>query len=128
MLFCSIEFIFLFLPVFLLIYYGLPRKYSNIVLFAGSLFFYWYGERKYFILILVSLAIHYALTRFSYGRSVRVRRACLALMLLYGFGTLFLFKEKISEEKKKNSIDRKRVNMRRAVKNALKNKKSALLF
>lgn len=92
MLFCSIEFIFLFLPVFLLIYYGLPRKYSNIVLFAGSLFFYWYGEHKYFILILVSLAIHYALTRFSYGRSVRVRRACLALMLLYGFGTLFLFK------------------------------------
>lgn len=36
-------------------------------------------------------------------------------------------KEKISEEKKKDSIDRKRVYRRRAVKNALKNKKSALL-
>lgn len=36
-------------------------------------------------------------------------------------------KEKISEEKRKDSMERKRVYRRRAVKNALKNKKGYLL-
>ena len=43
MLFCSIEFIFLFMPIFLLIYYTVPEKYGNLILFLGSLFFYAYG-------------------------------------------------------------------------------------
>ena len=44
MLFCSIEFIFLFMPIFLLIYYTVPEKYGNLILFLGSLFFYAYGD------------------------------------------------------------------------------------
>ncbi len=92
MLFCSIEFIFFFLPVFLLIYYLVPQRYSNLVLFLGSLFFYWYGEHIYFILILVSLLVHFVLTAISEGKSRPVQRFCLILMLLYGFGSLFIFK------------------------------------
>ena len=92
MLFCSIEFIFFFLPVFLLIYYLVPQSWSNAVLFAGSLFYYWYGEREYFILILLSLVIHYALTLYSAGKSKSVRRICLLIMLIYSFGMLFAFK------------------------------------
>jgi len=92
MLFSSIEFIFIFLPVFLLIYWLVPAKYANTVLFLGSLFFYAYGEHIYFILILISLLVHYSLTRYSYGKSLRCRRTCLILMLVYGFGTLFIFK------------------------------------
>lgn len=92
MLFCSIKFIFLFLPVFLLLYYLVPRRGSNVILFLGSLFFYGYGERVYFVLILVSLVVHYGLTRFSEGRSRRCQTVCLLLMLLYGFGMLFFFK------------------------------------
>lgn len=92
MLFCSIEFIFFFLPVFLLIYYLVPQRYSNLVLFLGSIFFYWYGEHRYFILILVSLAVHFILTAVSEGKSRGVQRLCLILMLAYGFGSLFVFK------------------------------------
>lgn len=92
MLFCSIEFVFLFLPVFLLIYYLVPKRYGNLVLFLGSLFFYGYGERVYFVLILLSLVVHYSLTCFSEGRSRRCQTVCLILMLLYGFGMLFFFK------------------------------------
>lgn len=92
MLFCSIEFIFLFLPVFLLIYYLVPVKYSNLVLFLGSLFFYAYGERELFWLILLSLLLHYGLTRYSWGRSRACQRACLIILLVYGFGMLFFFK------------------------------------
>ncbi len=47
MLFCSIEFIFLFMPIFLLIYYTVPEKYGNLILFLGSLFFYAYGEHRF---------------------------------------------------------------------------------
>ena len=92
MLFCSIEFIFFFLPVFLLVYFLVPQSWSNVVLFAGSLFYYWYGEREYFILILLSLVIHYALWLFCAGKSRRVRRICLVIMLAYSFGMLFTFK------------------------------------
>ena len=92
MLFCSIEFIFFFLPVFLLVYFLVPQRWSNVVLFGGSLFYYWYGEREYFILILMSLVIHYVLTLFSAGKSLRVRRICLVIMLAYSFGMLFAFK------------------------------------
>ena len=92
MLFCSIEFIFLFLPVFLLIYYLVPQKYSNLVLFLGSLFYYGYGERQYFWLILLSLAVHYSLTLVMAGKEGKGRKACLIVMLIYSFGMLFTFK------------------------------------
>ena len=39
MVFNSVIFIFCFLPIFLLIYYFVPARARNPVLFAGSLFF-----------------------------------------------------------------------------------------
>ncbi len=52
MLFSSIEFLFRFLPVFMLIYLVFPAKYRNLVLLAGSLVFYGVGE-PYFVLLLI---------------------------------------------------------------------------
>ena len=80
------------MPIFLLIYYTVPEKYGNLILFLGSLFFYAYGEHRFFWLILVSLVIHYALTRYSQGKSRKCQRICLVVMLAYGFGMLFIFK------------------------------------
>lgn len=60
------------MPIFLLIYYTVPEKYGNLILFLGSLFFYAYGEHRFFWLILVSLVIHYALTRYSQGKSLEM--------------------------------------------------------
>ena len=40
MLFSSIEFIFVFLPLSLIFYFLTPRKYRNLTLFAVSLVFY----------------------------------------------------------------------------------------
>ena len=45
MLFCSEAFIFGFLPVFLVIYYLVPARARNLVLFLGSLWFYFTGEK-----------------------------------------------------------------------------------
>ena len=38
--FSSISFLFYFLPLFFLIYYLIPARAKNVVLLAGSLFFY----------------------------------------------------------------------------------------
>lgn len=54
--FSSFEFIFRFLPIFLVIYFIAPAKYREIVLLAGSLFFYAVGE-PVFVLVLVALTL-----------------------------------------------------------------------
>ncbi len=55
MIFSSISFLFYFLPILLLAYYLLPKKCRNIVLLIASLVFYFYGEPKYILLMLVTI-------------------------------------------------------------------------
>ena len=59
MVFNSVIFIFCFLPIFLLIYYFVPVRARNPVLFAGSLFFYAWGDPTYLILMLFSSFFNY---------------------------------------------------------------------
>ena len=59
MVFNSIFFIFCFLPVFMLIYYLVPGKLRNLLLFLGSLIFYAWGEPVYVTLILFSSVVDY---------------------------------------------------------------------
>ena len=46
MQFNSVEFLFLFLPVFLAVYYIAPAKWRNFLLLAASLLFYWLNVRS----------------------------------------------------------------------------------
>ncbi|XMB86103.1 MBOAT family O-acyltransferase [Mycoplasmatota bacterium WC44] len=59
MLFSSISFLFYFLPVILILYFTVPKKYKNFVLLIGSLFFYSFGEPKYVVLLLFSTTVDY---------------------------------------------------------------------
>ena len=59
MLFSSIPFLFYFLPAALGLYFLAPRRMKNGVLLFCSLFFYGWGEPKYLILMLVSIAQGY---------------------------------------------------------------------
>ena len=52
MVFSSMEFLFRFLPLFLLIYFVTKPKYRNVVLLLGSLVFYAYGEPIYVFLMM----------------------------------------------------------------------------
>ena len=54
MLFSSISFLYYFLPAVLVLYFLVPFKFKNLVLLAASLFFYFYGEPVYVILMVVS--------------------------------------------------------------------------
>ena len=55
MLFSSITFLFMFLPIVLAVYYIVPYKAKNIVLLLASLFFYAWGEPVYVILMVLSI-------------------------------------------------------------------------
>ena len=46
MVFSSIEFIFVFMPLFFLAYYLSPGRLKNLVILGGSLAFYFYGVRE----------------------------------------------------------------------------------
>ena len=59
MLFSSLTFIFIFLPLVLGIYFISKDKYKNTILLVFSLFFYAWGEPKYIILMIFSIIFNY---------------------------------------------------------------------
>ena len=59
MLFSSITFLFLFLPIVMAVYYIVPGRGKNIVLLIASLFFYAWGEPVYVVLMILSILFNY---------------------------------------------------------------------
>ena len=59
MLFSSVTFLFLFLPVVLAVYYIVPDKGKNPVLLAASILFYAWGEPVYVVLMILSIILNY---------------------------------------------------------------------
>ncbi len=94
MVFSSLIFIFRFMPIFFLLYYLLPFKWKNTVLFFGSLIFYAWGEPRYCILVLASILVNFFLAkgidRSEDGGSVRLFLFILAV--IYNIGMLVVFK------------------------------------
>lgn len=110
MVFSSLEFLFLFLPLFLLVYYLLPRRAKNLFLFLGSLVFYGFGvfwNPCHLLLLIASVVINFLSAKGMEGcrRRRRIRngeeipeeksageRVLLILGLCYNFGLLLFFK------------------------------------
>ena len=59
MLFSSIPFLYYFLPGVMLLYFAVPKKLKNTVLFLASMFFYFWGEPKYCLLMVISILTGY---------------------------------------------------------------------
>lgn len=59
MVFSSLIFLFIFLPVTLLVYYASPRKLRNAILFVASLIFYAWGEPVYILIMVFSTVFDY---------------------------------------------------------------------
>lgn len=96
MVFSSITFIFYFLPVFLIIYFLMPKHLKNPVIFIASLIFYYYGVKEhpeYLLLMLMSVIINYtAALSVEKSRTQNGKSAWLAAGLIWNFGSLFVFK------------------------------------
>lgn len=59
MLFTSISFLYYFLPIVLILYFIMPKKLKNFILLVSSLLFYFYGEPKYILLMIIEVLIAY---------------------------------------------------------------------
>lgn len=79
MLFSSITFLYYFLPAVLVIYYLTPAKVKNLILFLASFVFYLWGEPKYSVLLLFSVAVGYRVEDVS---NIRGRRSVSVLLIL----------------------------------------------
>jgi alginate O-acetyltransferase complex protein AlgI len=85
MVFSSLLFLFLYLPVVLAVYYLVPRRWRNVWLFAVNLVFYGWGEPVYILLMLFSISFNYGagllLERFSAQRA-KAKRVLVADIVL----------------------------------------------
>lgn len=99
MVFSSLEFIFLFLPAFLLIYGLTNKKYKNAVVFAGSIFFYSMGFADmglkgmvlYSSLFLLTVLFNFIIGEFiSHYR--KAARLWLIIGIIFNFWWLIFFK------------------------------------
>lgn len=89
MVFSSLLFLFLFLPVVLFLYYVAPRRFRNAILFGVSLFFYAWGEPIYIVLMLFS-----TFTDFGLGRkdlSQHFRRWVVTASIFINLSLLFFY-------------------------------------
>ena len=93
MVFSSLKFIFIFLPVFLLLYGFSPSKYKNAVIFFGSIVFYYFGVKKfvYVFLFLLTLLFNFIVAQFieSYPKTKKV---WLNIGIAFNFLWLIFFK------------------------------------
>ena len=96
MVFSTPVFLFYFLVLTLLVYYLVPRKFRNLVLLCSSLWFYYWGERSYTVIMLLSTAIdftHGMLVEHFKGRGkLKYAKLAVASSMFFNLALLFFFK------------------------------------
>lgn len=96
MVFSSSVFLFVFLPLVLLIYYLLKVEYRNFYLLASSLLFYAWGEPRFVFVIILSILINYLfgiIVHYLQDRSsLWTNRIVLLIGVAANCGLLFYFK------------------------------------
>lgn len=100
MIFSSIFFLFVFLPITMLLYYIVPGKMKNFMILLCSLVFYAWGEPVYVFLMLFSIVFNYLsgieiniykeaentkMLRICFWSTVAVNLAVLGFFKYYGF-------------------------------------------
>ena len=94
MIFSSLLFLFIFLPIVILMYYLVPRKLKNLILFVASLIFYAWGEPVYIGIMLFSSIVDYihGLLIDRYRYSTNFTRFVLMSSIVINIGLLCFFK------------------------------------
>ncbi|PVY95721.1 alginate O-acetyltransferase complex protein AlgI [Ezakiella coagulans] len=95
MVFSSLSFLFYFLPTILFLYYILPKKFRygrNFVLLIGSLFFYFVGEPKAIVVMLLSIFINYIGGIAVNSGGEKQRKISLTIVVILNLTILFYYK------------------------------------
>lgn len=92
MVFSSFTFLFVFLPLVLLLYYIFKnRLVKNIILFAFSLLFYAWGEPIYILLMIFSIIVNYFLA-LKINKSTKHQKSFLVLDIIINILIITFFK------------------------------------
>lgn len=107
MVFSTIIFLCVFLPITIILYYLMPTGLKNYYLLLASLFFYAWGEPKFVWVMIGSVLINYGLGMWlarcnasggsvsSHGKTTsfdRQKKTAVAIAVLLNVGILFVFK------------------------------------
>lgn len=93
MVFSSLVFILVFLPVVLICDHFVPCKYKNLFLLIANFVFYAYGEPRYIVVMIASIIVNYlAAIAVEDAMTARKRKAVLALSVVLNIGALCFFK------------------------------------
>ena len=93
MVFSSLIFLFIFLPVVVTINYLLPSKWRNTFLLIANLIFYAWGEPVYVLLMIASIFVNY-ICAYIMDKTVsrRKRKLLLVINIILNLGALGFFK------------------------------------
>lgn len=94
MVFSNLVFLFVFLPIVLVLYFLSPKWLKNVILLLASLFFYAWGEPKYVFLMLFSIVMNYifGLLVHSFAEKSTLKKGVLALSILGNLAILGFYK------------------------------------
>lgn len=96
MVFSSLLFLFVFLPIVLILYFAVPKKFRNLVLFLVSLIFYAWGEPIYILIMLFSTIVDYThgllVERFKDKGQDKYAKLTVASSMIINLGLLSFFK------------------------------------
>lgn len=94
MVFSSLEFLFLYLPITLGVYYLTPHKWRNVFLLLVSLVFYGWDEYVYILLMVFTIAVDYVCGYFvdKYRDNSKKAKRTLILSIIINLAILGFFK------------------------------------
>lgn len=94
MVFSSLTFLYIFLPIVLIIYYIVPKKFRNLFILLSGLFFYAWGEPIYVVIMIASTLIDYfaGLIIYKAGDRKTPRRIALIVSVVMNLSLLGFFK------------------------------------
>ncbi len=96
LVFSSLYFLFLYIPIVLFVYYITPLKWRNGVLLLCNLVFYGWGEPIYILIMFLSIAIDYShglmVERCKLKEDDKGARRAVASSVIFNLALLFFFK------------------------------------
>jgi len=96
MVFSTPIFMFWFLVLTMGIYFVVPRKFRNLVLLTSSLFFYYWGEQEYVIIMFLSTVIDYThgllVERCKEKGNIKGAKLALGSSIFFNLALLIFFK------------------------------------
>lgn len=94
MVFSSLQFIFLFLPLVIVGYYLLDKKIKNIFLLLSSLGFYAWGEPKFIFIMILTCMVNYVvgILLYIFRNKKLISKSLVVASLILDLGILFVYK------------------------------------